>query len=184
VLEVSIRQKAEAAGGHGMSRPAPEAALDYSNRDPARPALNAPAAVLGGLGLAGVILAFVATWSPVIKIQVLAITPWTATGYERHSVALILLGVFGAVMMFGSLRAARPAMLALAAAGLVVLLISVVDDLPKLNDTGVWPQASSYEDAQAKAGAGYYLETLSGVLMLVSGVGFLVLEPSRRQPTR
>jgi hypothetical protein len=140
--------------------------------------------VLGGLGLAGAILAFVATWSPVIKIQVLTTTPWTATGFDRSSVALVLLGTFGAIMMFGSLRAARPAMIALAATGLVVLLISVIRDLPDLNDTGVWPQASSYEDAQAKAGAGYYLETLSGVLMLVSGVGFLLLAPNRRPAER
>lgn len=167
-----------------MSGPAPEAALDYSNRTPARAGLNVPAAVLGGLGLAGAILAFVATWSPVIKIQVLTITPWTATGFDRSSVALVLLGTFGVIMMLGSLRAARPAMIALAATGLVVLLISVIRDLPDLNDTGVWPQASSYEDAQAKAGAGYYLETLSGVLMLVSGVGFLVLSPTRRKPGR
>jgi hypothetical protein len=167
-----------------MSGPAPEAALDYSNRTPARGALNTPAAVLGGLALAGSILAFVATWSPVIKIQVLTTTPWTATGYDRSSIALVVLGTFGAIMMFGSVRAARPAMLALAATGLVVLLISVIHDLPHLNDTGVWNQASSYEDAQAKAGAGYYLETLSGVLMLVSGVGFLVLSPTRRPPGR
>jgi hypothetical protein len=165
-----------------LSGPAPEAALDYSNRTPARGALNAPAAVLGGLALAGAILAFVATWSPVIKIQLLTVTKWTATGFDRSSIALILLGTFGAVMMLGSLRAARPAMVALAATGLIVLMISVIRDLPHLNDAGVWPQAGSYEDAQAKAGAGYYLETLSGVLMLVSGVGFLVLSPSRRLP--
>ena len=167
-----------------MSGSPPEAALDYSNRTRAGRGLNTPAAVLGGLALAGAILAFVATWSPVIKIQVLSITPWTATGYDRHSIALVLLGTFGAIMMFGSLRGARPAMMALAATGLVIVLISVLDDLPKLNDTGVWPQATSYEDAQAKAGAGYYLETLSGALMLVSGVGFLVLAPTRRRPER
>ena len=167
-----------------MSGSPPEAALDYSNRTRLRRGLNVPAAVLGGLALAGAILAYVATWSPVIKIQVLTVTPWTATGYDRHSVALVLLGTFGAIMMLGALRAARPAMIALAATGLIVLLISVIDDLPKLNDTGVWPQASTYEDAQAKAGAGYYLETLSGALMLVSGVGFLVLAPTRRGAER
>ena len=167
-----------------MSGPAPEAALDYSNQTPARPGLNLPAAVLGGLGLAGAILAVVATFSPVIKIQVLTVTPWTATGYDRSSVALVLLAVFAVLMIPGSLRGARPAMIALAATGLVILLISVARDLPHLNDTGVWPQASTYEDAQAKAGAGYYLETLSGVLLLVSGVGFLVLSPRRRAPAR
>jgi len=162
-----------------MSGSPPEAALDYSNRAGAGRGFSTTSAVLGGLALAGAILAWVATFSPVIRIQVLTTTPWTATGYDRSSVGLVLLGTFGAIMMFGALRGARPAMLALAATGLVILLISVIRDLPHLNDTGVWPQASSYEDAQAKAGAGYYLETLSGALMLISGVGFLVLSPKR-----
>src|SRR5690242_20070289 len=109
-----------------MSGPAPEAALDYSNRTPARGALNTPAAVLGGLGLAGAILAFVATWSKVIQIRGTEVTYKTYSGYDRHSVALVLLGVFGLVMILGSLRAARPAMYALAAAGLGILLISLI----------------------------------------------------------
>lgn len=162
-----------------MSGPAPEAALDYSNRraarGPSRRPLSAAGAVVAGLGLAGAILAFVATWSPVIKIQVLTVTPRTFSGYDRHGIALVLLGVFGLIMVLGAARGARPAMLALAAAGLAVLLISILGDLPHLDDTGVWPQSASYEDARARAGSGYYLETLSGVLMLLSGVLLLAL---------
>lgn len=146
---------------------------------PSRTALNTPAAVLAGLGLAGPILALVATWTAVVEIELPGVSDpvFTQSGYDRHSVALILLAVFAAVMVLGALRGAQPAMLALAAAGVAVLLISILGDLPHLDDTGVWPQSDSYEDAAASAGVGYYLETLSGVLMLLVGIGFLVLRP-------
>src|SRR4051794_23762936 len=185
VLEVSIRRNPAASGGARVSGSAPEAAPDYSNRRaarrPARTALNTPAAVLAGLGLAGPIIAVVASFSSVIKIEVQGVSHalFTQTGYDRHSVALILLAVFGAAMVLGSLRDARPAMVALVATGLAILLISILGDLPHLDDAGVWPQADSYEDAAASAGAGYYLETLSGVLMILTGIGFLVLRPTR-----
>jgi hypothetical protein len=136
--------------------------------------------VLAGLGLAGGILAIVATFSTVIKIQVLTVVPKTFSGYERHSVALLLLGAFGIVMAIGAARGARPAMLALAATGVVVLLISLLQDLPHIHDTGVWNLASDYEDAEATPGSGFWLETLAGVAMLVSGGCLLMLGAGRR----
>jgi len=173
-----------------VSGSAPEAAPDYSNRRAARrpsgTALNTPAAVLAGLGIAGPILAVVASFASVIKIEVEGISHplFTQSGFDRHSVALILLAVFGAAMVLGALRGARPAMIALAATGVVVLLISILGDVPHLDDTGVWPQAGSYEDAAASAGLGFYLETAAGVLMLFSGIGFLILRPTVRSTDR
>ena len=169
-----------------MSGSSPEAAPDYSNRRaarrPSRTTLNTPAAVLAGLGMAGPILAVLASFSAVIKVEVEGLSGalFTQDGFDRHSVALILLAVFGAAMVLGALRGARPAMIALAATGLVVLLISILGDVPHLDDTGVWPQADSYEDAAASAGIGFYMETAAGVLMLFSGIGFLVLRPTVR----
>ncbi len=40
--------------------------------------------VLAGLGLAGALLAVVATFTPIIKIQVLTVTPATFSGYDRQ----------------------------------------------------------------------------------------------------
>jgi hypothetical protein len=171
-----------------VSGSAPEAAPDYSNRRaarrPSRSALNTPAAVLAGLGLAGPILAVVASFTSVIKLEVEGLDKplVTYTGYERHSVALILLGMFGAAMLFGALRGARPAMVALAATGLAVLLIAVIGDLPDVHKSG--QTGAAYENASASAGFGFYAETLSGVLMLFSGVGFLVLRPTVRSTER
>jgi hypothetical protein len=169
-----------------VSPSAPEAAPDYSNRRaaerPSRGGLNTPAAVLSGLALGGAILAVVATFSTVIQIELPdADGPvFTQSGFDRYSVALIVLALFAVAMLLGSLRAARPAMFALAAAGVVILLIALINDLPDVHKTGAWSLADAYEDASASAGSGFLLETISGVLVLISGVGFLVLRPTTR----
>ncbi len=154
-----------------MSASDPETKSDYSNRSTVKPL----SAVLAGLALAGAILCAVATFSPVIRIEVLTVEKASYSGYDRHSVALLVIAVFALPMLFGALRGARPAMAALAALGLVAVGIAVLGDLPHLDDTG--PIGELFEDARARAGAGYYLETLGGVLLLVSGIAFLVLRP-------
>jgi hypothetical protein len=171
-----------------MSTHDPEAADDYSKLEGPRTIAPGPLGVVGSvlaaLGFAGVVLAFAATFSTVIKVQVLTVTTASYSGYDRNSVALILLGVFGLLMLAGGLRGSRPALLALGLVGLAVLLIAVLHDLPHLNDSGVWPLHDQYEDAQASAGAGYYLETASGVLLLLSGVGLALLGPRRQRSPR
>src|SRR4051794_39434575 len=166
-----------------MSAAGRGAADDYSKAGPVSSAPRGPLGALGsvaaGLGLAGAILAIVAWFSVVIKIQVLTVTPATFTGSDRSGIALLLLAAFALLMVIGAARGSRPAMAALALVGLAVLLIAVLVDLPHLNDTGVWPLHDSYEDAQASAGSGYYLETAAGVLMLISGVVLLMVAPRR-----
>jgi hypothetical protein len=190
VLEVSILSRPD-RGRTRMSTTGPEATSDYSSTSRASgPAgrgvsggrdrrdsgpLGPLGAALAVLAFAGSILCVVATFSPVIRIRVLTVDRASYSGFDRHSVALIVLGAFALAMATGGLRGARPAMAALAACGLVVVLISIIGDLPHLNDAGVWPQADAFEDARARAGAGYYLETLAGILLLVSGVGMLLL---------
>jgi len=183
VLEVSILRNPSAGGLLRMSAQEPQATADYSKTDRARARDQRPLGGLGtaaaGLGISGAILAVVATFSTVIKIQVLTVTPARFDGYDRYGPALILLAVFGVLMIGGAIRGARPAMAALALTGLAILLISVLLDLPHLNDAGVWPQANQYEDAQASAGTGYYFETGSGVLLLLSGALLLMLTSRR-----
>jgi hypothetical protein len=171
-----------------MSAAGREAAEDYSSETAvssgSRGSLGVLGSVAAGLGLAGAILAIVAWFSVIIKIQVLTVTPATFTGNDRSGIALLLLGAFAILMIVGSVRGARPAMAALAAVGLTVLLIAVLRDLPHLNDTNVWQLHDAYEDAQAVAGSGYYLETAAGILMLVSGVALLMLGPRVRRVRR
>ncbi|MDX6663971.1 MAG: hypothetical protein QOG68_177 [Solirubrobacteraceae bacterium] len=187
MLEVSILRNPSASGQARMSTHGREATGDYSKETPssqpatapAGPRLGVPGTLTAGLGLAGAILAVVATFSTIIKIQVLTVTPASYSGYDRNGIAYLVLAAFALVMVGGSVRGARPAMAALALIGLTGLLIAVLHDLPHLNDTGVWPLRDQYEDAQASAGTGYYFETASGILMMVGGVGMLMLGPRR-----
>src|SRR6266542_2252946 len=127
------------------------------------------------LGLAvvasvGVICLLLATFATVIEIKVGTTTKVPdhdthLSGWNRHGPALVLIALFAAAMIAGALRGARPAMAALAALGLVVLLIAIIGDVPDLDETGFIGQV--YEDAAAGAKAGFYLETLGGVLLLV-----------------
>ena len=128
--------------------------------------------------LAGALCLFVATFSTLIEITVgttakLANIDTERSGYDRHSVALILIGVFALVMAAGALRGARPAMGAVAAAGIAVLLIALIGDLPDVHKTGVVGEL--YDNARANPKIGYYLETLGGALLLLAGGGLLLL---------
>jgi hypothetical protein len=122
---------------------------------------------------AGVVCLVLATLTTVIEIKVGTTTrlPGRDThlsGWDRHGPALLIVAAFAAAMVAGALRGARPAMIALAVLGLVALGIAVVGDVPDLNETGFIGEV--YEDAAAGPSAGFYLETLGGVLLLASGV--------------
>jgi hypothetical protein len=187
VLEMSILARPN-RGQTPMSASEPEATTDYSNTSRASEAREAQdsrgvsvvGSLLSALALAGVALCVAATFSPVITIRVITQDVASYTAYDRHSVALLVIAAFALAMALGAFRGARPAMAALAVCGIAVLLIALLGDAPHLKDAGVWPQADAFEDAQARAGAGYYLETLAGVLLLASGAALLLLTPRRR----
>jgi amino acid transporter len=128
---------------------------------------------LGLIGAAGAVLLVVATFTTVIEVKVGNVTKDTLTGYDRHSVAFIIIAVFAAMMLVGALRGARPPMVAVAVSGIVAILITVIGDAPDIHETGAI--GALYEQAVAGAGVGFYLETLGGVLLLLSGGAFLLL---------
>jgi hypothetical protein len=145
-----------------------------------RPSIASSQALRIGLcavAAAGVICLLLATFTTVIEIKVGTTTrlPGRDThlsGWDRHGPALLIIAVFAAAMVAGALRGARPAMIALAVLGVVALAIAVVGDVPDLNETGFIGEV--YEDAAAGPEAGFYLETLGGVLLLAGG-GILAL---------
>jgi hypothetical protein len=159
-----------------------------------RKALGLPAAIgtvralriaLVIAAVAGAVCLVAATFSTIIEITVgttaqIAGRDTELSGYDRHSVALLLIGAFALVMAFGAWRGAKPAMAALAVAGIAVLLIALVGDLPDVHKTGVIGQL--YDDARANPRTGYYLETLGGALLLLAGGGLLLLGAPRPQP--
>ena len=102
------------------------------------------------------------------------------SGWDHHSVAMLLLGLAAVPMALGALRGARPAMYALAALGVVVLVVAFTVDLPAALDEGLL--AVSYEGAEAKPAAGFYVESLAGAMLLAAG-GLLVMLGRPAAPT-
>ncbi|HWT94252.1 MAG TPA: hypothetical protein VN238_14715, partial [Solirubrobacteraceae bacterium] len=80
----------------------------------------------------------------------------TQSGMSHHSVAMLLLGVAAVPMALGALRGARPAMAALVALGVVVLVVAFTVDLPAAQEEGLFGER--YEGAEAAPGAGFYVE--------------------------
>jgi hypothetical protein len=94
-------------------------------------------------------------------------------GFERSSVALLLLGLLTFAMGAGAaLGRSRPAAIALVAIGVVVLGIALLSDLPASDDTGLLGR--NYEQANASAGTGLWFEVIGGALAIVAGALRLV----------
>jgi hypothetical protein len=89
-------------------------------------------------------------------------------GFERHSVALLLLGLLTFVMGSGAaFGRSRPAALALIAIGIVVLGLGLIVDLPASDDTGLIGR--DYAEAEASAGIGLWFELIGGALAVLAG---------------
>ncbi|MCW3048358.1 MAG: hypothetical protein JWO74_2642 [Solirubrobacterales bacterium] len=159
-----------------MSATSRQATRDYSRMHARLPAgfvgPSALRAALAATALVGALLLVVATFSTIIQITVgttsrLANLDTELSGADRHGPALVLLAAFAVAMTAGALRGARPAMAALVVCGIAGLLISLVGDLPHLNDTG--QVGVLYSDARAAPRVGYYAETLGGILLVIAG---------------
>ena len=130
--------------------------------------------MLGLAAVAGAVLLIVAEFTAIYEIKAVTAVVDSVTGYDRHGIALALLGVAALPMILGAVRrGSRPATLALAALGAIALLIAVLTDLPDINTTGVIGE--QYEEAVANPAVGLYLETLGGALLLMAGGGLMVL---------
>jgi len=91
------------------------------------------------------------------------------TGFERSSVALLLLGLLTFAMGIGAaLGRSRPAAVALIVIGVVVLGITLLGDLPASDDAGLIGR--DYAEATASAGAGLWFELIGGLLAVGAGL--------------
>jgi hypothetical protein len=100
------------------------------------------------------------------------------TGADQHSFALVPIALLTAAMAVGAgLGASRPAGWALLGAGVVVLAIALLGDLPDTTKTG--EIGSNFTSASAEKGAGFWLELVGGGLALAAGALRLL---ARRAP--
>lgn len=91
------------------------------------------------------------------------------TGGERHSYALVLLGLFTGFMAWGAtIGRSRPAGAALLIVGAVVVAIALLGDLPDARSEGII--GVRYEAAESSPGLGFWLELAGGALAVVAGV--------------
>jgi hypothetical protein len=136
--------------------------------------------VLALVAVAGAILLIVSEFLPLFKIYVgtLETVKDSRVGWRNHGFAMLLLGIASIPMLLGALRGARPAMYALAAFGAIAIAIALTVDLPNATDEGLYGE--QYDDAEARPTAGFFVETLGGVLLLASGGLLLLTRPAVR----
>jgi hypothetical protein len=124
-------------------------------------------AVLAGVGGVGALLLVISGFLPLYRISTEMAELRSTSGFEHHSITMLLLGLAAVPMILGSMRGARPAMFAVAAIGVIALVIAVTVDLPAALDEGLL--AETYEGASAEPAAGFFVESGAGVLLLLSG---------------
>jgi len=105
------------------------------------------------------------------------------TGGDQHSFALVAVAALTVVMAVGAgLGASRPAGFALVVAGVLVLAITLIGDLPDTNSTGqVGP---NFDDASADPGPAFWLELAGGALAVAAGLLRLTTGRDLRKPRK
>jgi hypothetical protein len=97
-----------------------------------------------------------------------------STGIEQHGGALLVLGLFAAVLALGAgVGRSRPAAVALLAIGITVFAVALLLDRPTLDDT---QDFTAYADTVALTGGGYTLELIAGALAVLAAAVALLWE--------
>lgn len=122
---------------------------------------------LAALALIGAFLTAISSFLDILQVTNGQTTLDSQTGFDKHSVAMLLLGAAAIPMALGVLRGAKPAMVALALIGAVIVIVAFTVDLPDALDEGLYGER--YESASAKPAAGFYVETIGGMLLVLSG---------------
>jgi hypothetical protein len=154
---------------------------------PTAPALIRGAIMIGGL--LGALLLLVAEFTTLFEIRTsagAASIQSVGTG-SHHTYALVPVAVLAVALSIAVYTAlSRPALLAIGVLAVITLLITLLGDLPDAHASGlVGGGAQRYVTASSTPSAGLYMETLGGVVLLITSVcGFLLLGPPPRSRQR
>ncbi len=125
--------------------------------------------------LVGALLLIVAEFMTLYEIRAVTAVPagGTKSVGGHHAYALLIVGVVLVPMAFGAVRGgSRPAAIAVLVLALVAAGIVAFVDLPDLNETGLIGR--TYDEAQARPRAGFFVESLGATLALVGAVATLL----------
>jgi hypothetical protein len=106
---------------------------------------------------------------------------------DQHGYATLVLAVFSLVLLVVGIAAkgeavAQVAAFAVAACGVVALLIFLVVDLPDANTIGNLDDArESFIDAKAEPVAGFWLELVGSLVLAICGTALATIGPERMQ---
>jgi hypothetical protein len=131
--------------------------------------------------VAGALLLILGEFLTVREIRAVTVVPpgGSTSGGSHHGYALAIVGLAMLPMSVGAvLRGARPAAVALLVLSLVAWAIIRLVDRPALDDTGLIGR--TYDLAEARPGAGFYVETVGAALALVGTVTVLVMQRGAR----
>jgi hypothetical protein len=158
----------------------PRRAFDYSIRIVASLRVFLGRYGLFVLALIGAVLLVVAEFSDLYEVRAItAVVPdGTQTAGAHHGYALLVVAVVAVLMALGAVRGgSRPAAVALVVLGVIALAITLAIDLPDVDEAGL-VKRETYEAAEASPQAGFYLETLGAVFILLAGAAMLVFRPT------
>ncbi len=125
--------------------------------------------------LVGALLLIVAEFMTLYEIRAVTAVPagGTKSVGGHHAYALLIVGVVLVPMAFGAVRGgSRPAAIAVLVLALVAAGIVAFVDLPDLNETGLIGR--TYDEAQARPRAGFFVESQGATLLLVGAVATLL----------
>ena len=125
--------------------------------------------------LAGALALIASEFMALYEIQVVTAVPagGTQSVGGHHAYALLVVGVALVPMSIGAVRGgSRPAAIATLVLALVAVAIALIVDLPDLNETGLIGR--TYDQAQARPQAGFFVETVGATLALLGALATLL----------
>lgn len=101
---------------------------------------------------------------------------------DRHSYAQIVLGAFAIVaLVVAIVNGSKPAATAVAACGVIALLIFLLLDLPDANNVG---PLDTFVDAEAVPQPGFWLQLIGALGLAITGAALATLTPDQLSELR